>query len=56
MFKSFCKKIQVKTQKNNSFFNIPNYGLVDIIKDKDCYKLVLYSENEIFKTEFEVVI
>jgi hypothetical protein len=56
MFKSFCNKIQVKTKKDNEFFNIPNVGLVEIKKDLDCYKLVLSSENGIFTTEFEVII
>jgi len=56
MLKSFCKRIQVKTIKDNEFFNITNVGLVEIIKDLDCYTLILTSEDETFKTKFEVII
>ncbi len=56
MLKSFCKRIQVKTIKDNEFFNITNVGLVEIIKDLDCYTLILSSEDETFKTKFEVII
>ena len=51
--KSYSRKIQITSIKEN-FFNLSNHGYVELYKDVNCFKLVLLSENNLKKSEFEV--
>ena len=51
--KAYSYRIQIISKKEN-FFNLPNHGYVELIKDQNSYKLILSSENDLKKFEFEV--
>ena len=53
--KAYCNRIQIISLKEN-FFNLPNHGYVELFKDVNSYKLLLYSENGLKKIDFEVII
>jgi hypothetical protein len=51
--KAYSYRIQIISKKEN-FFNLPNHGYVELIKDLNSYKLIISSENDLKKIEFEV--
>jgi hypothetical protein len=49
----YCKRIIIISKKDLPF-NLPNHGLVEIIKDNDFYRLALLYVNGEKKSEFNV--
>jgi hypothetical protein len=52
--RAYCNRIQIISLKEN-FFNLPNHGYVELSKDVNSYKILLFSENGLKKSDFEVI-
>jgi len=52
--KVYSKRISVESKKEQPF-NLPNHGLIEIIKDPNFYRLILLLVNGEKKSEFNVI-
>ncbi len=52
--KTYCKQIVVMNLKK-TFFDLPNDGFVEIRAGKECYELILSSQDGFIKNELDVM-